>query len=78
MLESPSNFNLKKHLAMWPENVDLNELIFFMRVRLFLGAAFFSALKNERKLKSQENDIYLRYIDSIKLLENLDINSQFL
>jgi len=69
-LENPKDFKLCEYTYMWPEKVDLKELVYFMKIRHFLGAAFFMKLKKNRNLSIEESGILSRYLDSIRLLES--------
>lgn len=69
LLEDLDNFNLENLIALWPEPLNVKDVILLMQARAFIGAAFFQRIIDRISHPSQENqDLFKRYCRAMQII----------
>ena len=69
LLEELENFSLENTLLYWPgKNIFKEDIILLMKVRAFMGCAFFQGIKDK---SINERELYEKYLKSIFILQCL-------
>ena len=71
MLQQEDDFCLDNLMDYWPDNLDKKSIVILMLARTIIGGTFFQKKISENNYSSEDYQIYQKYLNSIKLINNI-------